>query len=291
MLRNIVIDLDLLLDTRAGTLRRIIPQKEVETLINTDAYRNRTHDRMWELCSITKEQWEDGWALRDEITLAYSKPTLAMVDMTKMLADLNSVVAGNNPGLSDVRFLINTYPYKIQEKNRAKIALACQYNFSTDCEVMTIALDNSRLSPSQCKDRNIILYLLYDIMKYNQECFPDDGGWSIDNLPTPNEELTLITPRIDRDCFDSRKEIEELGVVLPKGVNPFTISMELFQLLYGLEFTNTSYACEVTEDVRKRIAEGLKNARGDNNADSVSTPGPIDDDSDPFNIPEPIKQR
>lgn len=287
MLRNIVIDLDIILDTRAGTLRRIIPKEEVETLINSTAYRNRTHDRMWELCSITQQQWEDGWALRDEITLAHSRPTLAMADMTKMIADLNSVVNGNNPGLSDVRFLLNTYPYTIKEINRQRLASALQYNLSTNCEVMTVALDNSRLSPAACKDRNIIMYFVYDIMKYNQQCFPDDGGWSIDNLPTPNEELVVITPRIDRDYFNGRKEIADLGVQLPKGTSPFSIGMELFQLLYGLEFVNTSYACEVTEAVRERIQKGLEHARSTFHSSNDHTTRDNDGTASAFNIPEP----
>lgn len=286
MLRNIVIDLDLLLDTRAGTLRRIIPLDELDKVINSQEYRTRTHERMWELCSITQQQWEDGWALRDEITLAFSKPTLAMADFPRLVGDLNSVVEGNNPGLSDVRFLINTYPYKLSDKTKQQIVSAIQYNFSTTCEVMSISLDYSRLSPAACKDRNIILMFIYDIMKYNQVCFPDDAGWAIDNLPTPNEELTIITPRIDRDYFNKRDEIKDLGVVVPHGISQFEISMELFQLIYGLEFVNTSYVCEVTEEVRERISKGYQYAKG-NSLSDVDTSTGNDDDIPDISIPEP----
>lgn len=286
MLRNIVIDLDMMLDTVAGTLRRIIPVAEVEALINTEKYRTRTHDRMWELCSITKQQWEDGWALRDEITLSRSKPTLAMVDIVKLVGDLNSVVEGNNPGMSDVRFLINTYPYTIDPRRKAQLASALQYNFSTSCEVATISLDYSRLSPAHCKDRNIIFMLIYDFMKYNQACFPDDGGWSIDNLPTPNEELTIGTPRIDRDYFSKRQETKDLGVELPHGVTEFEISAELYQLLFGLEFLNTSYVCEVTEEVRERISKGYANAKN-SIPRSDHPPTPDVDDIPDISIPQP----
>lgn len=290
MLRNIVIDLDMLLDTRAGTLRRIIPQEEVERLINTPEYRLRSHERMWELCSITKEQWESGWELRDEITLAYSKPSLAMADFPRLLADLNNVVAGNNPGLSDVRFIINTYPYTISPKSKLQIASAVQYNFSTTCEVVTASLDYSRLSPALCKERNIIMMFVYDIMKYNQACFPDDAGWSMDNMPTPNEELIIITPRIDRDYFDKRDEIEDLGVKLPHGVSSFEISMELFRLIYGLEFANASYVCEVTEEVRERIRKGHAHAKG-NNVPDAPTDTAVSDDTDDISIPKPNTYR
>ncbi len=289
MLRNIVIDIDVLLDTRAGTLRRIIPKDEVERVINSKAYRERTHERMWELCSITQQQWEDGWALRDEKTLAASLPTLAMVDMPRFLADLNSVVAGNNPGLSDARFLINLYPYKVSEKAKRLIEVAAKHNFSTTCEVMCVSLDNSRLSPAQCKERNIIFMMLYDITKYNQDCFPDDAGWSMQNLPTPNEELVIVTPRINRDYFNKNEELAKLGVELPKGVDSFTISMELFQLIYGLEFVNPSYTCEVTQEVRERISKGMQNARGTNNTDNVDTTITDDVDTDDYDIPEPIR--
>lgn len=288
MLRNIVFDLDILLDTRAGTLRRIIPMNEAERVINSEAYRLRSHERIWELCSITKEQWEDGWALRDETTLAFSKPTLAMADAPKLLADLNSVVAGNNPGMSDVRFVINTYPYTLKPEVKARIASAIQYNFSTTCEVVTASLDYSRLSPAHCKDRNIVLMFVYDIMKYNQACFPDDAGWSMDKMPTPNEELTIITPRIDRDYFDKRNEINDLGVVLPHGISQFEISMELFRLIYGLEFVNSSYVCEVTEEVRKRISEGHAHAKGDN-PNNAPTAVPDDVDVPDFHVPQPNK--
>lgn len=286
MLRNIVIDLDILLDTRAGTLRRIIPLEEVSKVIDGEKYRTRTHERMWDLSSITQQQWEDGWDLRDEITLAFSKPTLAMADFPRFVSDLDSVVAGNNPGLSDVRFLINTYPYKLADKTKQQIVSAIQYNFSTNCEVMSVALDYSRLSPAHCKDRNIIMMFIYDIMKYNQACFPDDAGWSINNLPTPNEELTIITPRIDRDYFNKRDEIKDLGVVVPHGISQFEISMELFQLIYGLEFVNTSYVCEVTEEVREKISKGYQYAQGDNPTDVDTSTGDDGDISD-ISIPQP----
>lgn len=290
MLRNIVIDLDMLLDTVAGTLRRIIPLEEVETLINSSAYRMRTHNRMWEMCSITEQQWEDGWALRDEVTLAYSNPTLAQADFPRLMVDLNNVVAGNNPGLSDVRFIINTYPYTLDQKTKAKIASACQYNFSTTCDVVTATLDYSRLSPAHCKERNIIMMFVYDIMKYNQACFPDDAGWSMDNMPTPNEELIVITPRIDRDCFNKRSEINDLGVELPHGISQFEISMELFRLIYGLEFSNVSYVCEVTKDVRKRISEGYNHAKGDrpNTTHAVTS---NDDHTPDIRLPQPNQFR
>lgn len=286
MLRNIVVDLEILLDTRAGTLKRIIPRKEVEQLINSEAYRLRTHERMWELCSITEQQWEDGWALRDEVTLSRSAPTLAMADFPRLVSDLNSVVAGNNPGLSDVRFLVNMYPYKLSDKTKQQIVSALQYNFSTTCEVQSISLDYSRLSPAHCKDRNIIMMFIYDIMKYNQACFPDDAGWSIDNLPVPNEELAIITPRIDRDYFNTRNEIKDLGVVVPHGISEFEISMELFQLIYGLEFVNSSYVCEVTGEVRERISKGYKHAKGDNPTND-NTPNGDDVDIPDISIPQP----
>lgn len=286
MLRNIVIDLDMLLDTRAGTLRRIIGEEETNNLINSDAYRLRDHEKMWKISTIDRQSWEDGWSLRDEMTLARSRPTMVMADMPRFLADLNSVVAGNNPGISDARFLINTYPYTLKPETKAKIASACQYNFATTCEVQTISLDYSRLSPVQCKDRNIILLFIYDIVKYNQVCFPDDVKWTMDNLPTPNEELTIITPRINRDCFNEHDEIKDLEVELPKGVSDFEISMELLQLIYGLEFVNTSYVCEVSEEVLDRIKKGHDNA-DINKRPSNDPPTPDDgDESDPV-IPQP----
>lgn len=286
MLRNIVIDLDMLLDTRAGTLRRIIPLEEVEQVINSETYRLREHERIWEMCSISKEDWEAGWSLRDETTLAFSKPTLAMADFPRLLADLNKVVEGNNPGLSDVRFIINTYPYNLSPEVKAKIASACQYNFSTTCDVVTATLDYSRLSPSLCKERNIIMMFIYDIVKYNQACFPDDVKWSMENLPTPNEELTVVTPRIDRDHFGERKDIDELGVELPKGISSFEISVELLRLIYGIEFANASYVCEVSEEVWTRISQGLSHAKG-SNPTPPPTPDISDDDGSSFDIPDP----
>lgn len=286
MLRNIVIDLDILLDTRAATLRRIIGIEEAEKVINSKAYRLRDHERMWEIAPIDKEKWEAGWSLRDEVTLSYSRPCLAMADFPRLIADLNNVVKGNNPVLTDVRFLINTYPYKLSTERKAQIVSAVQYNFSTTCEVMHVSLDYSRLSPAQCKDRNILLLFIYDIAKYNQICFPDDGGWSIDNLPTPNEELTVITPRIDRDMLGNRDEIKDLEVKLPHGISQFEISMELFQLIYNLEFVNSSYVCEVTDKVRERISGGYKNAndnRGGND-DSIDI---VDEPDTDINIPGP----
>lgn len=273
MLRNIVIDLDMLLDTRAGTLRRIIGEEKANEIINSEAYRLRDHEKLWELAGIDKDTWDAGWELRDEVTLSRSLPTLVMADMPRFLTDLNNVVAGNNPGISDARFLINTYPYKLSKEVKAKIATACQFNFSTACDVETISLDYSRLSPVQCKDRNIILLFVYDIMKYNQTCFPDDVKWSMDNLPTPNEELVVITPRINRDCFSKRDEITDMGVELPHGITDFEISMELIRLIYGLEFVNSSYACEVTEEVLERIRKGYDRAA---NFNPTKEPGEID---------------
>lgn len=263
MLRNIVIDIEMLLDTRYGTLMRTVPD-EALNVVNSTEYRFREHEDIWKFTSMEKERWDKAWELRDLVTLSKSLMTLLVADFPSFIADLNSVVKGNNPGLSDVRFLINTYPYKINESAKIRLLEVLQEQFSTTCEIRTVNLPWSKLAPYLCKSKNIIQLFVYDFSEYCRQCFPDNGGWSEENIPTPNEELSIITPRISRDYFGDTTEIDSLGVELPMGQTPFTITKELMDLICNLEFISTNHVCAVTPKVVEIIKRGKENDNSSN---------------------------
>lgn len=273
MLRNIVIDIEMLLDTRYGVIKQFKPD-QVEDICSSDAYRFRDHERLWEFCQISKEQWVSAWDNRGGNVLTQSVMSLLVASIPSYIADLNSVVQSNNPGLSDVRFLINTYPYNLSEEVKLALIEALTQQFSTTCEIKTIYSDWSNLSPAHCKEKNIIQMFIYDFTLYCQRCFPDSGNWSVDNVPTPNEELTIVSPKIIRDYFSDINEINELGVELPNGNDAFTITKELFDLLFNFELISVNHVCAVTRDVINKLQNGSVTNDNDSNSNKHT-----DDDS------------
>lgn len=279
MLRNIVIDIEMLLDTRYGVIEKLRPG-QAETICSSNEYRFRNHERLWELCGVTKEEWLSVWDNRGASVINNSMMTLLMASIPSFIADLNSVVMGNNPGLSDIRFLINTYPFNLDENVKLALISAITTQFSTTCEVRTIYSDWSNLTPLQCKDKNIIQMFVYDITQYCQRCFPDTTEWSVDNVPTPNESLTIVSPKIIRDFFNDYGEVEALGVELPEGNDGFTITKELFDLLFNYEMISVNHVCAVTRDVIDKLQNGSSNNdNGDKNRDSSNS----GDSTDSFN--------
>lgn len=258
MLRNILVELDAFMDTRGGTLRRTVPDEAMD-VINSREYRFREHNEMHKLCSIDEDRWKEAWKLRDAKTVYNSGITLLVPEFINVIREIQSIIDGNNPELTDIRLLINIYPYKLTQDQEEAIITGIRETLSLNCEVATVYLPLNQIDPADCARLNIFMLFLYNFTDWIQAAYGDEKKWSENNLPRSNDGLTVVAPRIKEDRLGIQKEIDDLkvqGVELPES---FELTAETFNLLFRLEFITANSFCELTEEAKRIIAEGMKN--------------------------------
>ena len=71
--QDVLVELDTLLDTRFGLLCQRFPS-QVPT-VNMEEYVNRNHNKLHEIFSVNKNEWESAWEQIDLTVLKHSHVT------------------------------------------------------------------------------------------------------------------------------------------------------------------------------------------------------------------------
>lgn len=217
--QTVYIDLDSLLDTRVGVVATKYPA--AATMLMQEAYWLRESDDFSELTEgrVTHAQFRQWWQERDKQALVTARPT----NIIRILEELSeSLVAAqvNLPFVSKVQYLVNYWPYKLEELEIQAIQQACEILTGNVVEVKMVNLTPQQLTPQWIK-REVSLMVVYDYWVWMEA--------QKDNFAThPIPEVNLIAPAISHDHVITKEDrtIESFGEV-----NPFAIS-ELLMSVY-----------------------------------------------------------
>ena len=142
MRQRALIDIDLVLDTRYGTLKRI-DEKLADALVLSNVYRDRVHDQFDLITNgvIGREQFSDLYAARDEETLFHSKFTDFIYHFRKdVLAGLQRLE--RQVDIESIEVDINIFPYELMESETDIIRMSLERYFPWPAIVNVV-----RLSP------------------------------------------------------------------------------------------------------------------------------------------------
>lgn len=109
--QRILIELDALIDTRLGTIKRFWPRR-----INNESleeYHNRDHIRIWDIFHIPESEYLEKYKARDIDTLAYSFGTQLSV-VLRALITTSIMKAEANPHIGQVSVTLNLSPYVME---------------------------------------------------------------------------------------------------------------------------------------------------------------------------------
>ena len=154
---NILVPLDVILDTVIATVFRIDQNKAYELLKN--GYHNRRSDFF---SGIDKKEFDALYASRDINTLLRSQLTNIFVVINDIILSV-AQKSIHEPYVEKSIVTINTYPYKLTSEQKKLFVDAVFYKIGRLCSVNLEYISDEELTPSFIKDRyNVFFMYKYD---------------------------------------------------------------------------------------------------------------------------------
>ncbi len=154
-----MIPLDILLDTRMGTIGKM--NLELAGKLNTHAYRNRQND---DFEGISREEFKAAYAKRDVETLQHSLVT-AFPPVLRRIVQEMALGDGTEFHPEMPRIYINTWPYQLAEEELTELGLIMASILNTPfVEIELINKSLEELTPEYCLDmfKFMAMYLEYN---------------------------------------------------------------------------------------------------------------------------------
>ena len=225
----ILVDLDTLLDTRIATLSKINPEAAIKA-IRTESYYNRSINDFKTICGITKSVFDEAYAKRDVLTLKISLPTSAIIALRTMMADLTGQKE-TTPFAEDVKLVINTYPYDLnQEEANAIAGVMSGYSGLKPEKVSTVKIAWEDLTPRAIRGTytGLMIYNFREWMEQQQDQF----------LKVKMPEVVVLAPALYLDHIPTEEEYKMEG---SDGLSPFDITEGMLAGCFDLTFLDVSY--------------------------------------------------
>jgi len=227
MRQRALIDIDLLLDTRYGTIKRI-DEKIADTLVGSNVYRERHHDNFDQLTNgqIDRKVYQDLYARRDEETLFHSKMTDFVYhlrkDIIQAIGNLERKVT-----IDSIEVDINIWPYDLDKASSEMIRRAVAYYMPPPAVVGIVNMSPAALTPTYMNNS-------YELMAYyDHEVWlgPNQEALLENRIPL----MTMLTPMIASS-----------GIIPPSTStirDPFACRSAMLVKFLALTYIPTSQVC------------------------------------------------
>lgn len=199
----IYVSLDVLLDTRLGTLAKINNELAYEVL------QNKYHQRMIDIFpDISAEAFKELYAKRDVETLKLSFPT----GIVHVLNDLlKNVTLKGTEDLYSIgpKVVVNIFPYQLNNDEKEAIKYAIDDWLTVKCPIDIIDRDLKVLHPSYFK-KDFVAMFFYEYNEWlnlHAKAFKEEKN----RLP----EISLFAPRIYFNAIPSKEDEQEIEKVMP----------------------------------------------------------------------------
>ncbi len=204
---GIYVELDVLLDTRIGTVAKLCGN-DVAAKVLSGNYHTRKDDKFPD---VNVNAYKAMYANRDSETLSLSTLTGAL-ELLQTITSALMQQAIARPYHDGVRITVNTYPYQLDEDECKHVlaGLSAKMNVFTKVgipfELETIFKSNAELTPDYCKEHFAAL-LMYE---YDDWFFTQQHAF----IKRPAPEVTVYAPAIYHVETPTDEEIEEAKKLL-----------------------------------------------------------------------------
>lgn len=225
---NILIPLDVLLDTRIATIALMDEDKAINLLQN--GYHNRRSDLF---LGIDKNEFLEKYSQRDELTLAKSQCTGIRFVLEDMIDTLH-MQSETTPYHDKISITINTYPYKIKFDTLNLIIKAISGWLKFKGEIRTVYLSDEDLTPELIKSSYDILFM-YHYAQWLETQVKNFENTSINNcnlyVPAISFEHDLNDKFLESIVDEGMHPLEALKFLLAPFINLEPIDVEVFSVL------------------------------------------------------------
>lgn len=250
---NVLIELDALLDTMAGTVRKLYPDIVDDLLKNKD-YRLRVDDNLADIDPrIDGFAFANAYSKRDVETLDNSFSNLMIGYVRKLLMDLELIIQGNNPVIRAVNIHINIYPYDLDEERAELIALAISAALGLREKATIVNLTPKEIDSDFIKQSGISTYILYDFNTWVTSAFPDASGSDLASVGLERlENFTVIAAKIAIDKNKEAAAKEELAKYGMLDAFDYLNSLA-WNLLFELQLLDPVFFTEFSTEEAEKI--------------------------------------
>lgn len=221
--QKVYIDLDSLLDTRVGVVA--IHSPEAATMLMQEGYWTRESDDYSELTQglVTHSQFKQWWKERDKQALIAARPT-NFIRILEELSEALVVSQVNLPFVSRAQYLVNYWPYQLEELEVAAIQQACEILTGNVVEVKMVFMKPEQLTPQWIK-REVSLLVMYDYWSWMEA---QKDNFRTHAIP----EVNLLAPAVSHDRVITKEDrtVEHFGEV-----NPFAVSEMVMSVYVSLQ--------------------------------------------------------
>ena len=201
MKHAVVVDLDVILDTRIATLFKMNPEEAVSILEKGYCHR-MTDDLEGVSTVITNSAYKEAYAARDVDTLKTARLTNYIFDLASIISDLAKSLHNEDTRVEDPCIVLNYYPYKdLDEDTLADIVYAVGCYTTDAIEIRVAYYEPDTLDLRFMKENEILTYITYDFQTWFESNFNvKKGKDAIISYP----KFTIISPKImpKADSFD-----------------------------------------------------------------------------------------
>ena len=201
---KVLVELDVLLDTRLGTIA--LHKPEIIPALLENGYTKRDMD---EFPGISQEEFKKLYAERDELTLSESIITGA-VGFLRNYASVSLEQAVKRPYFDRTVVQINTYPFDLSDETIGEIVKSVSFWLAGIVDVEAVSYAPEVLAPDFV-DREYSM-----LMMYNYEHWMDVQTKAFEEKRIST--VTLFSPRI---YFGKRPSKNELSQLVANAMHPF----------------------------------------------------------------------
>lgn len=225
---NILIPLDVILDTRIATIALMNETKAIEIL--KSGYHKRRSDFFK---GIDKKEFDLKYSQRNEATLAKAQCTNIVYVLKDMIEQfLNQAISSHKQ--SKIIVTINTYPYEIAKESRSLILSAISVWLGEMCELSSIHISDKDLSPDFIKNRYDVLFMYHYAhwLEYHTENFKKTSiNTSNLYVPAISFEQDITDQVIEKLKKESMHPLEALKLLTAPFVNIEPIDVSAFSVI------------------------------------------------------------
>jgi hypothetical protein len=223
-IETLMIELDCLLDTRFGTIRKM--GADHADRLFAPAYITRDEDKFE---GIDPQEFKRLYNARDEETLKCSTIT-AFVPRLRNITQFLSEIAVNRPEYDSIKVAVNVYPYRLSDAvlNDIRQCVSAWTGGFVPVELINIAPEH--MSPRFVKERFAVM-VMYDY-----------SNWWSKHKTAFNEtlctEVHLIAPAL---YFNEKPDEKSLQEMIREAAHPFQATMMFGSQVIGLELIDIKY--------------------------------------------------
>ncbi|EKD22610.1 MAG: hypothetical protein ACD_84C00038G0007 [uncultured bacterium] len=229
---GIYVELDVLLDTRMGTLKRINSDL-ADKIALSETYHSREHDVF---DGIDPTQFKEVYQNRDVLTLSMSLLTNAIPLIRHLISQLGEQAIAR-PFHDGGEVFLNYYPYQLSREDVDEIQKAMTIWMQGIAPVTLINIPPNNLTPSYCKE-NYSLMLMYEYASWI-----DMHAEEFAKVQIP--DVTLFVPAI---YFEKKPTEEELKGMVKESMHPMQAIEFLASTIIGLKLIDVMHFSILSKD-------------------------------------------